>query len=126
MPSYRRASDIGIWLARPQEEQPMAVHSATSPLTQRELIEQHFVEHRTMVLDIAAFLDRLDRAREIDASDDFRLIAFRKALQVLCSDDPSRIHTIQMILSDPRSELLPELDRKSAFGAYPTQETETR
>jgi hypothetical protein len=104
----------------------MAVHSATSPLTQRELIEQHFVEHRTMVLDIAAFLDRLDRAREIDASDDFRLIAFRKALQVLCSDDPSRIHTIQMILSDPRSELRPELDRKSAFGAYPTQETETR
>ena len=51
----------------------MAVHSATSPLSQRELIEQHFVEHRTMVLDIAAFLDRLDRAREIDASDDFRL-----------------------------------------------------
>jgi hypothetical protein len=100
----------------------MAVSRATSPLTQLELIEQHFVEHRTMVLDIAAFLDRLDRAREIDASDDFRLVAFRKALQVLCSDDPSRIHTIQMILSDPRSELLPELDRKSAFGAYPLPE----
>ena len=58
--------------------------------------------------------------------DDFRLIAFRKAIQVLCSDDPSRIHTIQMIFSDPRSELLPELDRKSAFGAYQTQDTEAR
>ena len=50
------------------------------------------------------------------------LVAFRKALEVLCSDEPTRIHTIQMILSDPRSELLPELDRKSAFGAYPIQE----
>jgi len=25
---------------------------------------------------------------------------------------------VQMLLSDPRTDLLPELDRKSAFGAY--------
>lgn len=100
----------------------MTLHPRTSPLTQRELIEQHFVEHRTMVLDIAAFLDRLDRAREIDAEEDFRLVAFRKAIKLLDSDVPSRIRAIQTILSDPRSELLPELDRKSAFGAYPVQE----
>jgi hypothetical protein len=96
----------------------MASLAGSCPLTQRELIEQYFVEHRTMVLDIAAFLDRLDRAHARDADDDFRLVAMRRALQVLCSDSPSRIHEIQMILSDPRSELLPELDRKSAFGAY--------
>lgn len=96
----------------------MALLAGSCPLTQRELIEQYFVEHRTMVLDIAAFLDRLDRARSRDAENDFRLVAMRQALSVLCSDSPSRIHEIQMILSDPRSDLLPELDRKSAFGAY--------
>ena len=68
----------------------------------------------------------MDRAREIDAEDDFRLIAFRKAIELLQADVPSRIEAIQMILSDPRSELLPELDRKSAYGAYPMQETEAR
>src|SRR5712691_5156902 len=91
---------------------------STCPLTQRELVEEYFIEHRTKILDIAAFLDRLDRARERDAEDDFRLVAFRRALQTLCANETSRVETIQMILSDPNTELLEQLDRKSAFGAY--------
>ena len=59
----------------------MAVHAGTSPLTQRELIDEYFMEHRVKVLDLAAFLDRLDRAREIDAEDDFRLRSIREALR---------------------------------------------
>ena len=51
----------------------MGVHTGTSPLTQRELIAEYFMEHRVQVLELAAFLDRLDRAREVDADDDFRL-----------------------------------------------------
>ena len=51
----------------------MGAHTGTSPLTQRELIAEYFMEHRVQVLELAAFLDRLDRAREIDADDDFRL-----------------------------------------------------
>ena len=96
----------------------MASLAGTSPLSQREMIELQFVEHRTMVLDIAAFLDRLDRARTRDGEDDFRLMAFRQAIEVLSSGEPDRIQRIQMLLSDPRTDLLPELDRKSAFGAY--------
>lgn len=96
----------------------------TCPLSQRQLLEEYFIEHRTKVLDIAAFLDRLDRARAQDAGDDFRLAAFRRALEVLCTDTPSRIQAVQTILSDPRSELLESLDRKGAVGAYggPRQE----
>ncbi len=67
---------------------------------------------------LAAFLDRLDRASQRDAEDDFRLTAFRQALQALCDADPARLQTVQMIFSDPTVELLPQLDRKSAFGAY--------
>jgi hypothetical protein len=90
-----------------------------SPLTQQQLIDEYFIEHRTKILDIAAFLDRLDRATVHDAADDFRLRAFNKALEALqAGEDGTRMHKVQMLLSDPRTDLLPELDRKSAFGAY--------
>jgi hypothetical protein len=93
--------------------------SSTCPLTQRQLVEEYFIEHRTKILDIAAFLDRFDRAAECDAQDDFRIVAFRSALHALLADDgPTRMHTVQMLLSDPRNDLLDQLDRKSAFGAY--------
>jgi hypothetical protein len=92
----------------------------TCPLARRQLIEEYFIEHRTKVLDLAAFLDRLDRARDLDAADDFRLVALRRALETLCADEgPSRLDRVQMILSDTRTDLLEHLDRKSAFGAYP-------
>ncbi len=90
------------------------------PLTQRQMIDAYFIEHRTKILDIAAFLDRFDRASARDAEDDFRMAAFRTALGVLTGDrqGPNRLHAIQMILSDPRTELLEQLDRKGAVGAY--------
>jgi hypothetical protein len=88
------------------------------PLTQREQIDEFFMEHRTKILDLAAFLDRLERARERDAEDDFRLVAVRRALEVLAGDGNARVQRIQMILSDTRSELLPQLDQKAAKGAY--------
>jgi Fe-S cluster assembly ATPase SufC len=96
----------------------MGVHSGTGPLTQRELIDEYFMEERVKVIDLAAFLDRLDRAREIDAEDDFRLRSIRDALAVLSGGDGNRVQRVQMIFSDPRSELLDELDQKSAKGAY--------
>ena len=76
------------------------------------------MEERVKVIDLAAFLDRLDRAREIDAEDDFRLRSIREALAVLSGGDGNRVQRVQMIFSDPRSELLEELDQKSAKGAY--------
>jgi hypothetical protein len=93
--------------------------SGTCPLTQQQLVDEYFIEHRTKILDIAAFLDRFDRAAAHDAEEDFRIRAFRKALGALLdSNGPDRMRTVQMLLSDPRTELLPELDRKSAYGAY--------
>ena len=92
---------------------------ASCPLTQQQLIDEYFIEHRTKILDIAAFLDRFDRASERNAEEDFRIKAFRNALAALLdTNGPDRMRAVQMLLSDPRTELLPELDRKSAFGAY--------
>ena len=94
--------------------------TGSCPLTQRQLIDEYFIEHRTKILDIAAFLDRFDRASARDAADDFRMAAFREALVLLTGSQgiPSRLHAIQLVLSDPRTELLEQLDQKGAFGAY--------
>lgn len=96
----------------------MAARTGTGPLTQRELIDEYFMEHRVQVLDLAAFLDRLERARELDAEGDFRLRSIRDALAVLTDGAGDRVQRAQMIFSDPRTELLDELDQKSAKGAY--------
>jgi hypothetical protein len=96
----------------------MRGYTGTSPLTQRELLAEYFMEHRVQVLELAAFLDRLERAREIDAADDFRLRSLRAALDVLVDGEGERVQRVQLIFSDPRSELLDELDTKSAKGAY--------
>ncbi len=95
----------------------MDISSGTCPLTQQQLVEEYFLEHRTKVLDIAAFLDRLDRSVERDTEDDFRVVALRQALKELCSEEPARVERIQMILSDPAIELLEQRDRQGAFGA---------
>jgi len=97
----------------------VASPSGSCPLTQQQLIDEYFIEHRTRILDIAAFLDRFDRASAHDAEGDFRMRAFSKALAALLdSASGGRMRAVQMLLSDPRTDLLPELDRKSAFGAY--------
>jgi hypothetical protein len=75
------------------------------------------MEQRNRVLEIAAFLDRLDRLEEQNANDDFRIVALRKAMNELSSDQTGRIERIQMIFSDQNLELLDELDRKAAYGA---------
>ena len=91
-----------------------------SPLSPRELVDEYFIENRTRLLEIAAFLDRLDRADASYATTDFRMKAFADALQVLDAPEggASRLDRIQHILSDPRTEPLDALDRKSALGAY--------
>lgn len=90
--------------------------SNASPLTAREIVDEYFIEHRTRLLDIAAFLDRLDRAG--GASDDFRVAAFQEALAMLSRPGPSRVVEVLTVFSDPTTEPLEALDQKSAKGAY--------
>jgi hypothetical protein len=99
--------------------------SVTSPLSPRELADEYFIENRTKLLEIAAFLDRLDRADPSYAARDFRMKAFTEALGAL-GQKGNRLDTIQMLLSDPRTDPLDALDRKSALGAYDRWSQEAR
>jgi hypothetical protein len=89
-----------------------------SPLGARGITDEYFIESRNKVLEIAAFLDRLDRADPQRTSRDFRVRALTAALSVLAGRGPDYVRQIQMLLSDPTSEPLASLDRKSALGAY--------
>src|SRR5262245_15124267 len=91
--------------------------STPSPLTPTELVDEYFIENRNRLLELAAFLDRIDRAGGAGASD-FRMQVLREGVEALSSGGGDRVHRIQMLLSDPTSEPLPALDRKGAVGAY--------
>jgi hypothetical protein len=93
-------------------------YDKTCPLSQQQLIDEYFIEYRAHALAIASFLDRLDRARERNAAEEFRYKAFREAVAALTADEPGRAERVQMILSDPRLELLETRDRQGAFGAF--------
>ena len=95
----------------------MSATPSPSPLSPKELVDEYFIENRTKLLEIAAFLDRVDRADASYAGRDFRMRAFAEALAGLGRRD-SRVDYIQQLLSDPREVPLDALDRKSALGAY--------
>ena len=54
--------------------------SSQSPLSPKEIVDEYFIENRTRLLEIAAFLDRLDRADSAYGGRDFRMKAFTEAL----------------------------------------------
>ena len=97
----------------------------TCPLTGPEIVDEYFIENRTRLLEIAAFLDRLDRADEQHAARDFRMQVFAEAVGALAGPG-DRLTRIQLLLSDPTTEPLQRLDRKSAIGAFDRENKEAR
>ncbi len=89
------------------------------PLTATQIADEYFIENRHRLLDIAAFLDRLERsAGSEDSSQDFRVRAFRDAIGTLLDGRGDRARRIQMVFSDPTLEPRAALDRKAAYGAF--------
>lgn len=104
---------------------PMPSRAHASPLTATQIVDEYFIENRTRLLEIAAFLDRLDRTDAGLAAADFRMKAFAEAIGALAGPD-DRLTRIQLLLSDPTTTPLDQLDRKSALGAYDRWSTEGR
>jgi hypothetical protein len=95
------------------------------PLTGSEIVDEYFIENRTRLLEIAAFMDRLDRADNQQAARDFRMQVFQEAVGALAIPG-DRLMRIQMLLSDPTVDPLERLDRKCALGAYDRGTKEAR
>jgi hypothetical protein len=66
------------------------------------ILDREFLELRGWILDVAAALDRLDRAPERPGhGPDARLSQIRQALEILSVPEPGRAETIQRLFSLP-------------------------
>lgn len=94
--------------------------SPTCPQSRKQAIDMYFLEHRAKLVDIAAFLDRLDRTSET-AESDFREEAFRRAIEILSDGETHRAKRILLMLSD-HTEGMPQSAEgmKGAAGAPAT------
>ena len=80
-----------------------------------DLVELGFMDARIKMIDIAAFLDRIQRHGQ---EDDYRVRALREALVELSSAEPGRARRILERLSDPSEEPVEAATIQGAFGAY--------
>ena len=88
------------------------------PVNRVAALDLYFTEHRAKLLDIAAFLDRIDRAEGAADPPDFRLLAVRRALQILSDGRPQRARRILELLSDPTTDPVADASAKGATGAW--------
>lgn len=85
-------------------------------MTRAEILDLYFAEARSKLIDLAAFLDRVERG---EGEDDFRLRAFRAALEKLSRPDGEKAKAVLLTLSDPTPEPLEVATTKGAAGAWP-------
>ncbi len=98
-------------------------NTATCPAARSRVIDLYFMEHRARVLDIAAFLDRLDRAKDDIGREDFRVRGLREAIAILLDGRGERARRILDHFSDPTEEpIASAAGMKGAFGVYPGTE----
>ena len=79
------------------------------------ITDLNFDEARSKLIDLAAFLDRVDRS---EVADDFRLKSLRAALRDLVEPGSDKAKQVLLRLSDPTTEPSPTAGEKSACGAW--------
>jgi hypothetical protein len=87
-------------------------------MTRQQVLDLYFMDARCKLIELAAFLDRMDRS---EGTPDFRDHAFREALSILSSTTSERAKAVLMSLSDPTSAPLDAAPGKGACGAWPGQ-----
>jgi len=83
-------------------------------MTRQQVLDLYFLDARHKLIEIAAFLDRVDRA---DGAADFRLKAFESALGEL-TGKKDRAKNVQLAFSDPTNEPIARAPGKGACGAW--------
>jgi hypothetical protein len=91
-----------------------------TPPTHVNLVDLGFMDSRSKLIDLAAFLDRVDRG---SGEADFRLSAFRDAMRHLADGEPKRAETVLLAFSDPTAEPIAKAPGKGAVGAWPGKAT---
>ncbi len=84
-------------------------------MTRQKILDLYFLDARHKLIDLAAFLDRVERA---DGKDDFRLKSFRDALDELTGDKKEKTKNVLLAFSDLTTEPIAKAEGKGAVGAW--------
>jgi len=89
--------------------------SSWNPPQPVNLVDLGFMDARSKLIDLAAFLDRVQRA---DQNGDFRVIALKEAIDCLAVSEPDRARKVLLHLSDPSIEPIEKATIQGAVGAF--------
>jgi len=84
-------------------------------MTRQQVLDLYFLDARHKLIELAAFLDRVERA---DGKDDFRLTNFRDALGELTSRKKQKAKNVLLKFSDPTTKPIEKATGKGAVGAF--------
>ncbi|HEY5345200.1 MAG TPA: hypothetical protein VIK62_02530 [Verrucomicrobiae bacterium] len=85
-------------------------------MTKQQILDLYFLDARHKLIEIAAFLDRIERA---DGKDDFRLKSFRAALAKLDGKKKNQAKNVLLAFSDLTTKPIAKATSKGACGAFP-------
>jgi hypothetical protein len=88
---------------------------ATPHLASKVVVDYAFIGVRARLIEVAAFLDRVERH---GSADDFRCVALREAAKLLVDGQPERARRILEKLSDPTTVPDELSSGKAALGAW--------
>lgn len=86
----------------------------TAPATVN-LVDLSFMDTRFKLIEVAAFLDRVQKAGQ---DGDYRVQQLKQALQCLAQDEPQRAKNVLLTFSDPTTEPIEKAHMQGAMGAY--------
>jgi hypothetical protein len=86
-----------------------------TPPTPVNLVDLGFMDSRSKLIDLAAFLDRVQRAGQ---DGDFRVQVLKNALTLLSQDKPQRAKDVLLSFSDPSTEPIAQATMQGAIGAF--------
>ncbi len=84
-------------------------------MTRQQVLDLYFMDARCKLIELGAFLDRVERAA---GADDFRIEAFRSAIGEIQKPGANRAERVLLAFSDPTSEPIPAATTKAACGAF--------
>ena len=85
-------------------------------MTRQQVLDLYFMDARSKLIDLAAFMDRVERS---EGKEDFRMTSFRAALAHLDQDTSEKAKQVLLAFSDPTSKPIPAATTKAACGAWP-------
>ncbi|HSY74536.1 MAG TPA: hypothetical protein VK810_03620 [Dongiaceae bacterium] len=84
-------------------------------MTKQQVLDLYFLDARHKLIELAAFLDRVERA---NGKEDFRLKSFRAALTKLDGKKKNKAKSVLLAFSDPTTKPIAKATSKGAVGAF--------